>query len=104
MNEDNLYILLDVILKNGSPKRLLRQGMSFKQIAEYINKVIELNFVSYINEKITLTDLGVNKLKQLESYYKKTNKNEWIDKDIKNKTLKIEKDFLYLPNQNELTF
>lgn len=106
MNENNLYLLLDVIFRNGSVKRLTRNGIDFSEIANQTQLAIKNELVNYENEKIILTQKGLETLKQLEITYKKTTKKEWIEKDEKNRLDKNrrEKNFIFVPRQNELTF
>lgn len=104
MKKQQLYILLNVIYNNSSVKNLTRQGMTFEQIAKQTNSAIKSDYISYTKERLVLTEKGIELLKELEIKYKKTNKNEWIEEDLKSKIPKLEKNVLFLPNQNELTF
>jgi predicted methyltransferase len=104
MEENKLYLLLDVIFKNGSVKKLTREGITFSEIAIETNNAIENELVTNNNEKIILTEKGIELLKALETRFKKTNKSEWIEKDLKNKIPKLDKNLLFLPSQNELSF
>lgn len=104
MDENKLYLLLNVIFRNSSVKKLTRRGITFSEIAELTNKAIQEELVINSKEKIVLTIKGKKILKKLEIKYKKTNKDEWIEKDLKNKISKIDKNSLFLPRQNELTF
>lgn len=106
MNENNLYTLLDVIFRNGSVKRLTRNGIDFSEIAVSTNQAIVDGLVANSENRIILTEKGIQILKELEEKHKKTNKKEWIEKDEKNRLDKnrIEKNFIFVPRQNELTF
>ena len=104
MENENLYILLDIIFRNGSIKRLARNGIDYNEIAEQTQLAIKKELVSYDKEKIVLTQKGIELLKKLEVNYKKTTKREWIEKDEKNRIDKREKNFIFVPRQNELTF
>lgn len=104
MDDNNLYLLLDVIFRNGSVKKLTRQGISYNEIAEQTNKAIKSELVFNKNNRIVLTEKGIELLKKLETKYKRTNKEEWIERDLKYKLPKNEKNSLFLPRQNELTF
>ncbi len=104
MNEKHLYKLLKVINKNGNINNLIREGLSFSKIAELTNKAIIAELVIKSNDKIELSRKGLEKIQKLEVRYKKTNKEEWIEKDIKSIIPKLDKDLIYLPDQNELTF
>ncbi|MFH7004238.1 hypothetical protein [Flavobacterium bizetiae] len=102
--DNNLYLLLDVIKKSGSVKKLTRIGITFNQIAEYTNQAIQKGLITNVENKIVLTELGLESLEVLEKHYKKTNKEEWIEIDVENKIPKIEKNSIFLPRQNALTF
>ncbi len=106
MEKENLYILLDVIFRNGSLKRLARKGVDYNEIANQTQIAIKNKLVSYDKERVILTPKGLELLKQLEITYKKTTKSEWIEKDEKNRLDKNrrEKNFIFVPRQNELTF
>jgi hypothetical protein len=104
MNENNLYLLLDVIFRNGSVKRLTRNGIDFSEIAVQTNQAIVDGLVTNSNNRVILTDKGISLLKDLEEKYRKTNKREWIEKDEKSRIDKRDKSFIFVPRQNELTF
>lgn len=104
MTDSQLYILLDVIFRNGSVKRLIRQGLNYHDIAVQTNKAIMNGLIYNENNKIVLTHSGIETLKKLELEYKKTNKKEWIEKDFKSQIAKIDKNSIFLPRQSELNF
>lgn len=106
MEKENLYILLDVIFRNGSIKRLARKGVDYNEIANQTQLAIKNELVSYDEERVTLTPKGLELLKELELAYKKTTKSEWIEKDEKNRLDKNrrEKNFIFVPRQSELNF
>ncbi|MBP7821340.1 MAG: hypothetical protein KA010_00360 [Saprospiraceae bacterium] len=106
MEKENLYILLDVIFRNGSLKRLARKGVDYNEIANQTQIAIKNELVSYEKERVVLTPKGLELLKQLEIDFKKNTKSEWIEKDEKNRLDKNrrEKNFIFVPSQNELTF
>lgn len=104
MNDTNLYILLSVIKNNGDIRRLKREGMEYLEIAELTNQIISNQLATYVDDTISLTADGQNKLIELEKTIKKTKKKNWIDKEIKSKISRLDKNFIFLPNQNELEF
>ena len=104
MNDSNLFILLKVIKSNGEIRRLKREGLEYYEIAELTNKIISDNFASYNDDNIVLTLRGERKLKDLETIITKTRKENWIDKEVKSKINKMDKNFIYLPDQNDLDF
>lgn len=104
MIEERLYLLLNLIFRNGNVKRLTRQGITFLQIAEETNSAIVKGLVTYDGSRVVLTDSGVETLKALSLEYKRTNKEVWIEPDLKSQIPKLDKNFIFLPRQNELTF
>lgn len=104
MNEKELYLLLNVIKKNGDIKKLIREGLSYKQIAEFTNEAIKNDYVKYAHDSIELSEIGNLKYEEIKEKYKRTNKEEWIERDLKSIVPKIDKNLIFLPRQNELTF
>lgn len=104
MKNNNLYLFLDVVSRNGSAKSLVRQGLTFLQIAENINKAIEMGLLIYADSKLELTKKGTKKHLKLAKEYKRINKDEWIEEETSSKISKLEKNAIFLPNQNELNF
>ena len=89
MKENKLTILLHIIKNNGNVNKLVREGVSFKEITSLTNEAIEKEYLTYENEKISVTDKGTEFLKQTIEVIKKTNKNEWIEKDLKSQVNRI---------------
>lgn len=104
MNTENLYLLLDIIFRNGSIKRLSREGIDYNDIAKQTQKAIKDGLVSYDKERVVLTKKGINLHRKLEKDFKKTNKDEWIEKDFKSQIPSIDKNTIFVSRQNELTF
>lgn len=104
MENEQLYLLLDIIFKNGSIKRLARKGIDYNEIAKQTQLAIKNELVSYNKERVILTESGIKLLQEYETLYKKTNKKEWIEKDEKNRIDKRDKSFIFVPRQNELAF
>jgi len=104
MNDSNLYILLTVIKNNGDIRRLKREGIEYLEIAELTNQIISGQLAKYTDDTIILTAEGETKLVELEKTIKKTKKENWIEREIKSKISKLDKNFIFLPNQNELEF
>lgn len=104
MKDRKLVTLLHIIQSNGNVKRLLREGMSFKELTQLINVAIGKGFLTYENEKVALTKSGVELLTLELDILKNQNKDEWIKKDFKNQIPKLDKNSIFLPRQDELTF
>jgi len=104
MNEKHLYTLLSVVKNNGDVKRLIREGLDYKDISEITSYAIEKNFIIYKNDTVTLSEMGVKLFIDLDKKLKITDKNKWIEKEKESRIVKMDKNFIFLPNQNELHF
>lgn len=106
MNESNIYILLKVIFRNGSVKSLTRLKIDLDANGFKVNQAIAEGLVQSSENSIILTERGLQLLTELKEKYKNTKKDEWIEKDEKNRLVKNrrEKDFIFVPRLNELTF
>jgi hypothetical protein len=104
MKEKNIFLLLNAIKKNTDIKRLLREGLSYSGIARLTGEAITNKLIDYKDNKIQLSVKGIELYEQLKDNYKRTNKNEWIEKDFKSQIQCIDKNTIFVPRQNELTF
>lgn len=104
MDEKELYLLLNLIKNNGDIKRLIREGISYQRIAEFTNEAISKKLINYENDKIELSELGNSRFDEIKNNYKRTNKDEWIEKDKESQIAKLEKNAIFVPRQDELTF
>lgn len=104
MTDKHLYIILKVVNYNSNVKQLTREGLTFPRIAELMSEAIREGYLLHTKETIKLSDQGLTKFKDLDARFKKTNKEDWIEKDEKNMIRKLDKNTIFVPNQNELTF
>jgi|SRR5690554_2353612 len=104
MKEKEIYLLLNAIKKNTDIKRLVREGLSYSDIARLTKDAITNELVDYQDEKIKLSIKGNELYEQIKDNYKRTNKDEWIEKDLKSQIPRIDKNTIFVPRQNELTF
>jgi len=105
MNDKYLYFLLDIIQKNGDARRLVAEGLSFMDISELTHSALSKGFLQVDeNRKLSLTATGRDKYQADGRKFKKTDKNSWIQPQIKSRTSKIDKNDIFLPSQDELRF
>jgi len=98
-------------LKEFVEKEFLAADSSMLQFNNYSKAIIYINdlekLVMQLSKVYFPTDaikLGDNINNTDIDKLKKNNKEEWIKPDFKNKIVKIDKDFIFLPNKNELSF
>ena len=82
MKDNKLTLLLHIIKSNGNINKLVREGVSFKEITNLTNNAIEKGYLTYENERIFVTEKGNDFLNQTTEAIKKTNKNEWIERAL----------------------
>lgn len=105
MNNNNLYLLLHIIKNNSNIKRLIRENISLIEITHKIKFLLAKEFLTFKENKLSLTDKGIELYKELsDSDHKLKNKSSWIEEEKKSKIDKIDKNFVYLPNQNDIHF
>jgi predicted transcriptional regulator len=97
-------LILNMIEDSGNIKRLLRENLSYKEISEITNKLVEDELLSYVEKKIILTKKGKEVLSKNIHLIKETNKENWIQPENKSRIIKYERNFVYLPNLSELDF
>jgi predicted methyltransferase len=97
-------LILNMIEDSGNIKKLLRENLSYREISEITNKLVEDELLSYVEKKIILTEKGKEVLAKNKLLIKETNKENWIQPENKSRIKKYERNFIYLPNQTELDF
>ncbi len=103
-NNNVLLILLRIIKYDGSLAPLTGLGYEYVQILQLLKDLETKEFVKKENGVMTLTDLGNNKMEELIKKSGKKNAEMWIDPEIHSRVAKLDKDDVYLPNQNALWF
>lgn len=103
--ENNVRILLLKIIKfNGEISPLLKMGYSYSQVVDAIKSEVEKKTIERKNGILGLTDFGNKTLDTLIKETKSDRLSEWIEPELSSKIPKIPIDFVFLPNQNELSF
>ncbi|WP_010522857.1 hypothetical protein [Aquimarina agarivorans] len=104
MTEKKEILVLKMIENSGNIKKLLRENLSYREISEITNKLVDNELLSYVEKKIRLTPKGKEVLAEGKHLLKETNKVNWIQPENQSRIKKHERNFIYLPNQTELDF
>ena len=96
--------MLDIVQKNGDVRKVINEGADFEMIGNLTTYALAEGFLEFENNRLIVTQKGITKIELEKKEYKKTNKEEWIKPDLKNKVSKIDKNDIFLPSQDELTF
>lgn len=104
MRKEEEILMLSIIENSGNIRKLLRANLSYREISELMNKLVQDKLLTYVGTKIVLTEKGKKDLKNYNHLIKKTIKENWIEPENKSRVKKYERNFIYLPNQTELDF
>jgi len=98
-------------LKEFVENEFLPADSSMLQFNNYSKGILYINDLETLVRKLSKVYFPVDIINVNDetdnihvSKSKKNNKDEWIKPDFKNKIVKIDKDFIFLPNKNELSF
>lgn len=104
MTTKNKVLLLRVIHEDGDIKLLRHHNISFREIGEMVETSVEEGLLTNSDDIISLTDQGKDFLEGNIGIIKERDKSKWIELDRKNKIRKIDRDEVFLPAQNALSF
>jgi len=104
MKDAILFKLLLVVKGSGNITDLRKDGHSYVRIAEFIQYLEEEELAEKKDGRFTLSDTGIQRLKELNKKYDRKHFNQWIVPEDRSRVDKLDKNFVYLPNQNELNF
>ena len=76
MNNKNLYLLLDIVKKNGNVKRLIHEKLDFREIADLTNYAIANDLIFFNEETLVVSDKGNLLYNELEEKYKERDKDK----------------------------
>jgi hypothetical protein len=95
-------LLLKIIHYNGNIEPLNEMGYEFSQIVDFIEREISLKNAAYENGKLKLTEKGLSVLESRNNKRKKDGSSKWIEPEIQSKISPLDKNDIFLPNQNDL--
>lgn len=96
--------LLILLKKNGNITELIKDGFTYGQIANMINKLVIEEYIKDIDEKLSLTDFGEKWMENFKISNKLKGFDSWILPEEKSKIKKFNEKDVYLPHRNELHF
>ncbi len=99
MKEKYLILLLQIIKGNGNIEPLLKMGLNYFQVAEYIDYAIKKRYISKKEKIFKLTEIGLKKLESLNKKVKRYNSEKWIGPYDQFKIKKINLEEIYIPKK-----
>ncbi len=96
-----LYVLkmLHVVRHHLSVDELLNLGLEYYQIARLISELLQKEYVVDSDEGLSLTEMGLWKLEELNRQLNPGNTQNWILPSDENRISKIDKFDIYLPRK-----
>jgi len=104
MKDAILFKLLLIVKGNGNITELKKDGHSYVRIAEFVKYLVDEELAEKKDGKLSLSDIGMKRLKELNKKHDRKNFTQWIVPEDRSRVDKLDKSFVYLPNQNELNF
>jgi predicted transcriptional regulator len=99
MTQKHLILLLQIMKGNGNITSLINQGLTYSQIANYTDFVIEKEYISIIDNKFKITEKGEKRLKSLNTKLNRKNSNMWISPRYECKVEKMKLSDIYIPKK-----
>lgn len=93
MKNEGLILLLQIIKNNESVQNLIKYGLEYYQISEYIKFALKEEYVIMEVDKLIITEKGLNEIKLLAS----CNKQQWIRPLYEKRVGKLDKYDIYIP-------
>jgi hypothetical protein len=103
--DNNVKLLLLKILKfNGDISPLIKLGYQYSQIIDSIKNEIAEGNAERKNGMLIITEKGNSVIEDISKKLNRKDSNKWIEPEVESRIPKIPINFIFLPNQNELTF
>lgn len=104
MDKNIKVLILKIIKFNGNISPLIKLGYEYSQVAQLIkDEILEENAIRK-NGILFLTPKGNDLINQLTKELKRTKSDVWIEPELASKIIPINKNEVFLPNQNDLSF
>ena len=96
--------ILKLIKNNGNISQLIEQGYEYSQILGFIKQLLEEKYFVYHSKKLQITNKGLDEIEKLNIELQRKGIERWIEPKISSKVSQIDKNDIFLPNQNKLFF
>lgn len=104
MQQEVKSILLKLVKCNGNIEPLIQMGYEYVQVINFLNILLEEKLLTRDNNQILITEAGLNEIAFLNKKLNRKNASLWIEPAVESRVDKIDKNDVFLPNQNELSF
>jgi len=97
-------LLLKIIKGKGDISLLAKEGYEYSQILEFIKDLIKDGYFVKHGKELLITNKGLEEINALNKELDRKNIEKWIEPEQRSKISQIDKNDIFLPNQNELFF
>jgi len=104
MQAEIKLFLLKIGKYNGDVTPLIKMGYEYVQIIQLIDQLIAEGHLIKEKSKVQLTEKGLSEIDALNKSLNRRNSAKWIEPDNASRVAKINKNDVFLPDQNELSF
>jgi len=96
--------MLLILQNNGTITDFIKDGFTYGQVAEMINKIVVEGYARESEGEIIITDKGKEWVTEFNNTNQLKGSKSWILPEEKSRIEKIDKNEVYLPSRNELHF
>ena len=93
--------MLHAIQHHIGAETFLDLGLEYYQIAMVISELLQKEFITNTNDGLRLTEIGIQKLEELNRQLNPSNSQSWILPSDENRIPKIDKFDIYLPRKKK---
>lgn len=104
MNSEVKLFLLKIVKFNGNLTPLLKRGYEYSQIFQLLDELIAEGLLEKNNNRIAITDIGLREIDKLNKHLERRDSSSWIEPESASRISKINKNDVFLPAQDELSF
>jgi len=104
MQDDIKLLLLKLVKSNANIQPVIELGYDYAQVISFLNLLVEQNLLQKQNNQVFVTIEGLTEIEKLNIKFNRFNSSKWIEPESESRISKIDKEFVFLPNKNELSF
>ena len=104
MRIDVKLLLLKLVKHNGNIQPIIKMGFEYSQIAEFLIELVTEGMLVRVKNKYELTEAGNFEIGALNKELNRFNAAQWIEPANEFKIPKFDKNDVFLPDQDDLSF
>mgnify|MGYP003582535520 CR=1 FL=1 len=104
MHAEVKLFLLKIVKFNGNLTPLVKMGYEYSQIIQLLDELIADGLLTKANNKVMATETGLLEIDNLNKQLSRRDSSLWIEPDTASRITKINKNDVFLPDQDELSF